>query len=103
MEEKKLSENEVAINQEVEDTRAFNKITLDLIEQKRKEHFRLWIVILALVFVNLLEFGMFVWYESQMETTETTTTTTVEQDTGSGEGNNIYQSGEHANYNEKGD
>ena len=88
-------------NQIFENSEALNKIVLDLLEQKRKEHFRLWIVILALVFVNLVEAAIFVWYESQMEYEETTTTTTtVEQDTGEGNGNNIYQSGEHANYNE---
>lgn len=92
-------------NQALEESMALNKITLDLLAQKKKEHLRLWIVILALIFVNLLEFGCFVWYESQMEYTETTntTTTTVEQDTGSGSGNNVYQAGEQATYNEDGD
>lgn len=84
----------------IEESKAFNQITLDLLEQKKKEHLRLWIVILALVVVNLLEFGLFVWYESTSEVVETTTTTTIEQDTGSGTGNNIYQSGEKATYNE---
>lgn len=88
-------------NEALENSMALNKIVLDLLAQKKKEHFRLWIVILALVFVNLVEFGIFVWYESQMEYVDTTTTTTtVEQDTGEGNGNNVYQSGEYANYNE---
>lgn len=87
----------------LEETQALNRITLDLLSQKRKEHTRLWIIILALIFVNLLEVGLFIWYESQFETTTTTTTTTVEQDTGEGNGNNIYQSGERANYIEGGD
>jgi flagellar basal body-associated protein FliL len=82
---------------------ALNRITLDLLEQKKKENFRLWIIIFALIVVNLLEVGAFFWYESTMEVTETTTTTTVEQDTGEGEGNNVYQSGEQAQYHEKGD
>lgn len=86
-----------------DESTALNKITIDLLEQKKKENFRLWIVILALIAVNLLEVAAFVWYESQFEVTETTTTTTVEQDTGTGEGNNVYQSGEQAQYNEKGD
>ena len=82
-------------SQALKESQALNQIVLDLLTQKKKEHLRLWIVILALVFVNLLEVGLFVWYESKMEVSETTTTTTtVEQDTGEGNGNNIYQSGE---------
>ncbi len=92
-------------SQTLEESLALNRITIDLLTQKKKEHFRLWIVILALILVNLIEVGIFVWYESQMEVTETTTTTTttVEQDTGSGSGNNVYQAGEQATYNEDGD
>ena len=63
----------------LDESMALNKITLDLLNQKKKEHLRLWIVILALIFVNLLEAGLFIWYESQMETVTETTTTTVEQ------------------------
>lgn len=90
-------------NQALEESLALNRITLDLLAQKKKEHFRMWILILAMILVNLIEVGIFVWYESQMEVTETTTTTTVEQDTGSGSGNNVYQAGEQATYNEDGD
>lgn len=89
--------------QTFEESTALNKITLDLLEQKKKENLRLWIVILALIVVNLIEVSLFFWYESQFETTETLTTTTVEQDTGEGTGNNVYQSGEHAQYTEGGD
>lgn len=90
--------------QTIEDAQAIAQIVLDLLNQKKKEHFRLWLVILALIVVNLLEVGVFVWYESQMETTDTTTTTTtVEQDTNDGGGNNVYQAGEHATYSEGGD
>lgn len=89
--------------QTLEEAQALNRIILDLLTQKKKEHTRLWIIILALIFVNLLEVGLFVWYESQFEITETTTTTTVEQDTGEGSGNNVYQAGEHAQYQEGGD
>lgn len=90
-------------NQALQESMALNKIVLDLLTQKKKEHLRLWIVILALILVNLVEVGLFIWYESQFETTETETTTTVEQDTGEGEGNNVYQAGEHAQYQEGGD
>lgn len=91
-------------NQALEESQALNQIVLDLLTQKKKEHLRLWVVILALIFVNLLEVGIFIWYESHMETnTTTTTTTTVEQDTSDGNGNNVYQAGEYASYNEGGD
>ncbi len=90
--------------QALEESVALNRIVLDLLAQKKKEHLRLWIVILALIFVNLLEVGFFVWYESQFEISDViTTTTTVDQDTGEGNGNNIYQAGERATYNEGGD
>ena len=88
----------------LEESMALNKIALDLLNQKKKDHLRLWIVILALIVVNLVEVCVFVWYESQFEVTETTTTTTtVDQDTGEGEGNNVYQAGEHAQYTEGGE
>lgn len=90
-------------SQTLEECQALNRIALDLLAQKKKEHMRLWIVILALILVNLIEVGLFVWYESTMETTETVTTTTVEQDTGEGGGNNVYQAGEHAQYQQGGD
>lgn len=39
---------------------------------------------------------------AEMEVTGETTTTTVNQDTGEGEGNNVYQAGEFATYDEGG-
>lgn len=92
-------------NQAFEESIAFNKITLDLLNQKKKEHSRLWVIILALILVNLIEVCVFVWYESQFEISDTTTTTTetIEQDTGEGNGNNIYQAGENAHYYEGGE
>lgn len=95
-----MEKNTIEKQNYVEST-ALNQITLDLLDQKKKENFRLWIVILALIVVNLIEVGFFVWYESQFEATETTATTTIEQDTGEGDGNNVYQSGEQAQYYEK--
>lgn len=79
---------------------AMNKVVIDLLNQKKKEHFRLWIIIIILVVVNLIEVGIFVWYENQFEevTTSTTTTTTEDIDQNADEGNNIYQSGEKAQY-----
>ena len=89
--------------QTFEESTALNKITLDLLEQKKKENFRLWIVILALILVNLVEVGLFFWYESQFEVTDTVTTETTTVDQEAEEGNNVYQAGEHAQYNEGGD
>lgn len=88
----------------LDESLALNKIAIDLLNQKKKNHLRLWIIIIALIVVNLAEVCIFIWYESQMETVETvTTTTTVDQDTGEGTGNNVYQAGEHAQYSEGGD
>ncbi len=88
----------------LDESLALNKIAIDLLNQKKKDHLRLWIIIIALIVVNLIEVCIFIWYESQMETVETvTTTTTVDQDTGEGTGNNVYQAGEHAQYSEDGD
>jgi len=58
----------------------------------------------ALVFATGI-IGFFIWdshfiYEAAETTSETTT---VYQDTGEGEGNNVYQAGEHATYNEGGE
>lgn len=88
----------------LDESLALNKIAIDLLNQKKKDHLRLWMIIIALIIVNLVEVCIFIWYESQMETVETvTTTTTVDQDTGKGTGNNVYQAGEHAQYSEDGD
>lgn len=97
--------NEKEQRNALDESLALNQIAIDLLNQRKKDHLRLWIVIIALILVNLIEVCVFVWYESQFEIveTETTTTTTVDQDTGSGSGNNVYQAGEHAQYSEDGD
>ena len=43
-----------------EESMALNRITLDLLNQKKKEHLRLWIVIIIMALVNLIEVGMFI-------------------------------------------
>lgn len=45
---------------------------------------------------NILEAGVVI------EETTTTTTTTVEQDTGEGSGNNVFQAGDNSNYTQNG-
>lgn len=58
----------------------------------------IWAIVVLVIVLSFLKF------ESQFEyeTTETTETT-VYQDTGEGSGNNVYQAGEHATYNEGGE
>lgn len=74
--------------------------------KENKEHAKKWFIGFivsnaiwaAVVLVIVLSF---LWFESQFE--YESTQTTISQDTGEGSGNNIYQSGEHATYNEGGD
>lgn len=83
---------------------ALNRITMTLLEDRAKDCKRLWIALVISILINLAIVGIFLWRESQWDYTEDiTTTTTVEQDAGEGEGNNIYQSGEQATYNEGGE
>lgn len=87
-------------NAEIEELSALNKITMKLLEEKAKEAKRLWIALIVSILVNAFLVTAFLYYESQFTTTVDTVTTTVTQDTGEGQGNNIYQSGESATYNE---
>lgn len=87
-------------NAEIEELSALNKITMKLLEEKAKEAKRLWIALIVSILVNAFLVTAFLYYESQFTTTVETVTTTVTQDTGEGQGNNIYQSGESATYNE---
>lgn len=87
-------------NAEIEELSALNKITVKLLEEKAKEAKRLWIALIVSILVNAFLVTAFLYYESQFTTTVETVTTTVTQDTGEGQGNNIYQSGESATYNE---
>ena len=87
-------------NAEIEELSALNKITMKLLEEKAKEAKRLWVALIVSILVNAFLVTAFLYYESQFTTTVETVTTTVTQDTGEGQGNNIYQSGESATYNE---
>lgn len=87
-------------NAEIEELSALNKITMKLLEEKAKEAKRLWIALIVSILVNAFLVTALLYYESQFTTTVETVTTTVTQDTGEGQGNNIYQSGESATYNE---
>lgn len=91
-------EKENALNESL----AMTKLTIDLLNQKKKDSLRLWIVIIIMIIVNLVEAGLFVWYELQYEdvSTVTTTTTTEDIDQNAESSNNVYQAGENAQYNE---
>lgn len=80
---------------------ALNRITMQLLKDRAADCKRLWIALIISILANLIICGAFLWYESQWERTETVTT--VIQDTEDGGGNNVYQSGESATYNEGGD
>lgn len=92
---KKLKEEQGALDQSI----ALNKITMKLLHDRAADCKRLWIALVISILVNLSIVGSFLWYESQWDyTTTTTKTTTVTQDTSEGTGNNVYQSGENATY-----
>lgn len=76
---------------------ALNRIVMTMLESKQCEDFWLRLVLIVSILVNLVICIVFVKYEKHMTTTETVTTT-VEQDTGEGNGNNVFQSGESATY-----
>lgn len=78
--------------------------------KENKQHAKRWFrafvisnVLWAVVFIVAI--SLFFYRESQFEyeASETNETTTVYQDTGEGAGNNIYQAGEYATYNEGGE
>lgn len=90
--------NEMKEKEALDQSVALNRIVLNMLESKRKEDFWLRILLIISILSNILISCIFVGYESQFTTEKTVTTTTITQDTGEGEGNNVYQSGEHANY-----
>lgn len=87
--EEKLTEQSLAILQ----------IAKDIVRNSRRRDLLLVILLIISILANVFISLIFIGYESQF-TTETveTITTTVEQDTGDGGGNNIYQAGENASY-----
>lgn len=85
-------------NLDLEQSRALNKIILTMLESKKKNDLFLKVILVISILANIAITGIFVAYESQFTTTEAITTTTVEQDTGEGSGNNVYQAGSDANY-----
>ena len=87
-------ESEEEIN---EQSLAMLQIAKDIVRNSRRRDTLLVVLLIISLLVNLAMAAIFVGYESQF-TTETVETVTVEQDTGDGGGNNIYQAGERASY-----
>jgi hypothetical protein len=81
-----------ALNQSL----GLNRILLTLIDNQRRIHKWLCILLVISLLCNVAICCIFVAYESQFTTT--TETITITQDTGEGEGNNVYQSGSDAQY-----
>ena len=87
-----LRKEEDALDQRL----GLNRILLNLIDNQRKAHRWLCILLVISLLCNVAICCIFVAYESQFTTT--TETITITQDTGEGEGNNVYQSGSDAQY-----
>lgn len=89
-----LRESDDALDQSI----ALNRIVMTMLESKRREDTWLRILLIISLLVNVVISCIFIAYESQFTTTTTTEEITVEQDTGEGSGNNVYQGGEYAQY-----
>lgn len=97
-----------------------SRIMSDMVQAYDRQNRRLWVAVLALAACLMITAGCMIWAVSNAQrlaneamlnalnsvaeigVTQETTTTTVTQDTGEGEGNNVYQSGEYATYEEGG-
>lgn len=77
---------------------ALNRIVMKMLQDSQRKDLWLRVVLIISILSNIVISGIFIAYESQFTTTTTTTTTTIEQDTGEGYGNNVYQAGEYAEY-----
>lgn len=89
-----LRESDDALDQSI----ALNRIVMTMLESKRREDTWLRVLLIISLLVNVVIACIFIGYESQFTTTTTTEAVTIEQDTGEGSGNNVYQGGEYAQY-----
>lgn len=96
------------------------RLMSDMVQAYDRQNRRLWVAVLALAACLVVTAGCMIWAVqnaqrvaneavmnaletvAEMEVTSETTTTTVNQDTGEGQGNNVYQAGEYATYDEGG-
>lgn len=111
-------------NEEVLNTRyavESSRLMADMVGKYEKQNKWLWITVFSLVLCLVLSAGCIFWAVfnaqnlannamlnaleniAEIGVTEETVTTTVMQDTSDGNGNNVYQSGENAEYVESGD
>ena len=97
-EESSIKQTDVLAQDALDQSIALNKIALTMLESKRREDLWIRIILLVSILVNIAISVVFISYEAQFTTEKTVTTTWVEQDTGEGDGNNIYQAGERARY-----
>ncbi len=100
----------------IKESTAMSRIIADMAEKADRNNKRLLIsnIVQSVIIVVLICALLFVAINGQKSLDEavwkslnaagevTTTTTTVEQDTGEGGGNAVYQAGEHATYTESG-
>lgn len=100
MDKEKCLDEIKADEEALDESLALNRLAFRLLDDQSKSIKRFWIALIVSILVNIIIVGAFLWYESQWE--YTTETTTITQDTGEGYGNNVYQSGEHAVYDESG-
>ena len=59
--------------------KALIELMMDMLAYKKKEARYLFIALIAVICMNLLMVGAFLYFESQMETVTTTTTTTTQE------------------------
>lgn len=100
-----------------------SRLMADVLEHHERENKRLWRALIVSLVCNVIIAACMLWtvqnfqtvannaMEHALETVaeigvttdeSTTTTTEVTQDTGEGNGNNVYQAGENSTYNEAG-
>lgn len=93
-----------------------SRLMADMVQAYDRQNRRLWVAVLALAGTLVITAGCMVWavtnaqrianeamlnaLNSVAEIGVTTEETTVTQDTGEGSGNNVYQAGEYATYDE---
>lgn len=90
-----MKKNPDALDQSI----GLNRILLTLIDNQKRTQRWMCILLVVSLLCNVAISAIFVAYESQFITTETSTEmVTVNQDSGEGDSNNVYQSGENAQY-----
>lgn len=89
-----MKKNPDALDQSI----GLNRILLTLIDNQKRTQRWMCILLVVSLLCNVAISAIFVVYESQFITTASTETVAVNQDSGDGDSNNVYQSGENAQY-----